>query len=91
MLLQRDATISTFTDDDQKRITLALRRAAVAIAELWDAQQEVEERESVTVESTFELLSSLAAETACGNPQTSDISLDNAWTAYLADVKVLKD
>lgn len=90
MLLQRDAAISTFTNDDQKRIALALRRAA-AIAELWDAQREVKERESVTVESTFELLSSLAGETVCGNPQTSDISLDNAWTAYLADVKVLKN
>lgn len=87
---KREQLASNFTEDERKRISLALIRAAVAVAELWDIQKEVEERKGVEVNSTFDLIASLAGETSCGDPQVTDISLDNAWTAYLADVKVTK-
>jgi len=90
-LSEKESIAKKFTDDDRKRITLALRRAAVAIAELWDAQREVEEREGVEVNSTFDVIASLAGETACGNPQTSDLSLVNTWDAYLSDVRVTEE
>lgn len=73
-----------YTDDEKKAITAALKNAAVALAEVWDAVRDVEHRLGIEINFAAGplLTDNLAPE--CNIPPSTD-DLDDAavWEAFV--------